>query len=375
MDNKNLPIILATCISIFLSSLACFLIGVNLAQNTTIKESIVVEQPKLKVLSTPINTNIIADVAERSMPWVVNIKLKGYVSPRISVFDFFGFSHYKAQQKHKIKIGGGSGFIISKDGYILTNGHVVRKSSDIEINLYNNKTYKAKVIGVDEMTDLAVLKIEEETQNLPVANIGDSSVLRIGEWVIAVGSPLGFEQTVTQGIISAKNRRVRDLQTSVDFIQTDAAINPGNSGGPLINLKGEVIGINTAIRADAQNIGFAIPINTAKTIYSQIIENGKVARPWIGIEMREVRISDGGTAVRVERVWPGSPGGKAGLKRKDIITKINGKKIDDGKDVQIAVRKHSIGKSIRFDILRNGRRMQLDIITEKLPDFNSRPKS
>lgn len=374
MDNKTLPIILAVCVSIFLSSLACFLIGVNLAQNTTIKESVVIEQPKLKVLSTPINTNVIADVAERSMPWVVNIKLKGYVSPRISVFDFFGFSHYKARPRHKIKIGGGSGFIISKDGYILTNGHVVKKTSDIEVNLYNNKTYKARVIGIDEVTDLAVLKIEEETQDLPVANIGDSSALRIGEWVIAVGSPLGFEQTVTQGIISAKNRRVQDLQTSVDFIQTDAAINPGNSGGPLINLKGEVIGINTAIRADAQNIGFAIPINTAKNIYTQIIKNGKVSRPWIGIEMREVRTKDG-SAVRVERVWPGSPGSKAGLRRKDIITKVDGKKVDDGKDIQIAVRKHAIGESIKFDILRNGRRIQLDIVTEKLPDFSSRPRS
>lgn len=322
----------------------------------------------------PTNTNLIADVAQETMPWVVNIHIEKSASFNTEDFSLpFGqFFDDRELLKRRKMIGGGSGIIVRKDGYILTNGHVINGADIIKVNLADGRTYNAKIIGTDETTDLAVLKINS-SGSLPEAKQGNSSGIRIGEWVIAVGSPLGFEQSVTQGIISAKNRRVRDIPTSVDFIQTDAAINPGNSGGPLINLKGETIGINTAIRADAQNIGFAIPVNTAKKVASQIIDTGKVERPWIGIEMRELRTFDDSVAdnesnrVFINRIMPDSPASKAGLLQGDIITGVNGFSIKDGRDVQRIVTDNTIGISIKFDIIRNSIPKTINVKTEPSP--------
>lgn len=375
VDLKKLLIISFSSIFLFSSTLGGFLAGYKIAKNSEEKQELSLPAVTGKSInsSTPelVKNNIIADVAESAMPWVVNIRTE--IEQKYNADLFFPFSPFfdfenKENPQMKVKVTGGSGIIIKKDGYILTNGHVVRDTDNIEVRLTNGKSYKAKKIGIDEMTDIAILKIQPESNNLPVAKLGNSIKLRIGEWVIAVGSPLGYEQTVTQGIVSAINRHVRDIPASVDFIQTDAAINPGNSGGPLINLAGEVIGINTAIRADAQNIGFAIPVNTAKNIAEQLIAQGYVSRPWIGVEMRELYPTYGNLkGVVIYRIWPDSPAKKSGLKEEDIIIKVDGKKVEDARDVQEKVKNHKVGDVITFEILRDDSIKKIKVKTEKLP--------
>ena len=329
MNKKNVIFITITCAFVFVSSLCGYFAGYKISEKSILENIHMKSSPKTfttEMLPTPIGSNIIANVAASAMPWVVNIRMQYNNtltdnSPEL-LFPFSPFPDLNRNSPQVIKIIGGSGIIIRKDGYILTNNHVIENADNIEVNLNNGKSYKAKIVGRDNITDIAVLKINPVYSPLPEAKLGNSSKLRIGDWVIAVGSPLGYEQTVTHGIISAINRRVRDIPASVDFIQTDAAINPGNSGGPLINLNGEVIGINTAIRADAQNIGFAIPVNIAKNIVDQIIESKAVIRPWVGIEMKELQlgaisIDDSNNAdaasrngILVNKIWPGSPAQK-----------------------------------------------------------------
>ncbi|MFH0702138.1 MAG: trypsin-like peptidase domain-containing protein [bacterium] len=376
MNNiKKTLILTSICSLFFLSSLGGVLVGYKISKNSEPKNFPIASQPVKKIKNqtpTPLGSNLISDVAESAIPWVVNVKMQYDESPcENSDFPFPPFFDFNNQlpPQMRMKISGGSGIIIRRDGYILTSNHVIANARNIEINLNNDKAYKAKVIGVDDITDIAVLKINTGFKNLPIAKIGDSSNLRIGEWVIAVGSPLGYDQTVTQGIISAINRKVRDIPTSVDFIQTDAAINPGSSGGPLINLNGEVIGINTAIRADAQNIGFATPINTAKEVAEQIIKDGYVSRPWIGIEMKEIQIPT--NSIVIYRIFPKSPADKGGLKSGDVILKIDGIKIEDAKILQKKVRDHKIGDIVRFQVSREGKIVNLKIKTEKIPNFNN----
>lgn len=287
------------------------------------------------------------------------------------------YRQYKAE-------GGGSGFIISPDGYILTNEHVVKDATEIKVIVNidgNEKEYKGKIIGKDTKTDIAIIKIN--AKNLPYAKLGDSDKIRIGEWVIAIGSPFGLEQTVTVGIVSALRQRVRvEGREYRDFIQTDAAINRGNSGGPLCNLQGEVIGINTAIYAPTgvfSGIGFAIPINRAKEILDSLIQKGKVSRGWLGIEI--VPVDDAianqfglgkKQGVLVNRVLKNTPAEKAGIQRGDIILSVKTKgkvfEINSPQELQDVIFSLSPKEKVELKIVRLGKEQNVEVILSELPE-------
>jgi serine protease Do len=270
----------------------------------------------------------------------------------------------------------GSGVVVDKAGYILTNNHVVDKADRIKVKFVEDPTeYDAKVVGVDSPTDLAVIRVEGK-HNLTTAKIGNSDAVQVGDWVLAIGSPMGFQETVTAGIISAKGR---DLDTTMQFqhfLQTDAAINPGNSGGPLFNMNGEVIGINTAIASRSggyQGIGFALPINAAANVYNQIIKNGKVVRGGIGISFRNsedsrdlLRAYGARNGVFVNSVTSGGPADKAGIKEQDIITAINGKPVHDGNELLDMVTATPIGNSLKMSVLRDGKEQTVSVVVADL---------
>jgi len=267
----------------------------------------------------------------------------------------------------------GSGFIISKDGYILTNNHVVEKATEIRVRLLNKEQFEAKVIGRDPKTDIALIKIKAN-HSLSAATLGDSDALRVGDWVIAIGNPFGLGHTVTVGIISAKERII-GAGPYDNFLQTDAAINPGNSGGPLVNLEGKVVGINTAIVAQAQGIGFAIPINMAKYILSQLKERGKVMRGWLGVMIQEVTPEIAHAlglkevkGALVADVTPGSPADKADIRRGDVIIEYNGKKIEEMNELPRLVANTPVGKSVPIKIWRNGKIKQLTVKVGELEE-------
>jgi serine protease Do len=259
----------------------------------------------------------------------------------------------------------GSGVVVDKAGYILTNNHVVDKADRIQVKFTGDPTeYDAKVIGVDAPTDLAVIRVEGKKDVVP-AKIGNSDAVQVGDWAVAIGSPFGFQATVTAGIISAKERDVDPSMQYQHFLQTDAAINPGNSGGPLLNIRGEVIGINTAIASRSggyQGIGFALPINTAANVYNEIIKNGKVTRGSIGISFSAdpdtnrnlLRAYGANEGVFVQSVAPGGPAEKAGLKEGDIITGINGKTVRDGSELVNIVSTTPVGTAVNLQVIRNG---------------------
>jgi len=258
----------------------------------------------------------------------------------------------------------GSGFLIDKEGYIVTNNHVVENADKIKVKLYDDTEYEAEIVGRDQKTDLALIKIPE-SKSLKPFNIGDSDKLKVGQWVVAIGSPFGLEQTVTAGIVSAKGRIIGSGPYD-DFIQTDASINPGNSGGPLINMEGEVVGINTAIIAGGQGIGFAIPINLAKNIIDQLKTKGEVTRGWLGVAIQDITdelaeyygISDK-KGVLVTEVFDGDPADKAGIKAKDIIVEVDGKKVNSSRELSMAIANTNVGKRTAITVLRNGREKTL----------------
>lgn len=253
----------------------------------------------------------------------------------------------------------GSGFIVKDNGYIVTNAHVVKGATEINVTLNDKRSFKATAVGVDSFSDLAVLKIE--ATGLPVAEMGTSTNLRPGEFVIAIGSPMGYDHSVTLGIVSAVGRSVTDINGNINFIQTDAAINPGNSGGPLLNFSGQVVGVNTAIAARAQNIGFSIPIDIAKPTVNELITNKKVLRPFLGLMMRELSeslLKGMGLpletkGVLVSNVIEEGSAAKAGLVRTDIIQKIDGKDIGSSQQLQETVRARKVGETLHLIILRN----------------------
>ncbi|QQR79449.1 MAG: DegQ family serine endoprotease [Deltaproteobacteria bacterium] len=259
----------------------------------------------------------------------------------------------------------GSGFIINNDGYILTNNHVVEGADEVQVLVDDKKKYDAKIIGTDPKTDVAVIKIE--AKGLPFVSLGDSDQLQVGEWVMAVGNPFGLDHTVTAGIVSAKGR-VIGAGPYDDFIQTDASINPGNSGGPLFNTKGEVIGVNTAIVASGQGIGFAIPINMAKNLIPQLISSGKVTRAWLGVGIQDItpelaksfNLSDENGAL-ISNIFPGSPAEKGGIKTGDIIRKFNGKDIKQSHDLPSMVALLPVGQEVEMELLRDGKDMTLKV--------------
>ena len=291
----------------------------------------------------------------------------GQNDPFSEFFDNFFNAPNQREYKHQSL---GSGFIIDRDGYIVTNNHVIEKADKISVKLKDGQEFAAEVVGTDAKTDLALLKIASESK-LPALELGDSEALKIGDWVVAIGSPFGLEQTVTAGIVSAKGR-VIGAGPYDDFIQTDASINPGNSGGPLLNLKGQVVGINTAIVATGQGIGFAIPANMAKNIILQLKQSGAVTRGWMGVgiqpvseELAEYYKLENKQGALVTEVFPGDPADKAGIKPRDIILSVDGRKVTDSRDLSALIAEIPVGEKIAVELMRDGKRKTVTVTIAK----------
>ena len=318
-----------------------------------------------------------ADLAEKLMPSVVNISTTTIVTTQTNPFPFQFppgspfedmFKEFGTPQERKSSALG-SGFIIDKKGIVVTNNHVIKDAEDIIIRVNGNKEYKAKVIGSDPLSDIAVLQLDTEEKFKPV-KFGDSDKARIGDWVIAIGNPFGLGGTVTSGIISARNRSI-GLTRYEDYIQTDASINSGNSGGPLFDMNGDVIGINTAIlgRSGSIGIGFSIPSNSAKIVIDQLIEFGETKRGWLGVriqdvtkEIADVEKLDEPRGALVASVAQNSPSDKAGVKAGDIILEFDGQRIQEMKELPIIVARTKVGKKVNVKIWRNKKEI-LKIIT------------
>ena len=306
-----------------------------------------------------------SEVAKKVTPCVVNISTiskKKIVQPFFEMNPFFD-DFFGAPQTRRDK-SLGSGFILSRDGYIVTNDHVVRDAESVQVKLSNDKVYDARVVGGDQKTDIAVIKIN--AADLPVAVLGDSEKLEVGQWAIAIGNPFGLERSMTVGVVSATGRSNMGIETYENFIQTDASINPGNSGGPLLNIHGEVIGINTAIVAAGQGIGFAIPIAMAKPIVTQIMQKGSVSRGYMGVTIQPVTEdlarSFGLKQARgalVNDVLKGGPAEKAGLRQGDVIIAFNGTEVKDPSHLQRLVAEQGVGKAARVTLSRDGKTVEL----------------
>ena len=327
------------------------------------------------------------EVAKNVQPSVVNITAEKTVtmrprdqfgedffkgSPFEEFFRGFGSSPREEERMYKQR-SGGSGVIVDKEGYILTNNHVIEGADGVKVRLNDGREFTATVKGKDSRTDLAVLHIKAE--NLPIATLGDSEKLEVGEWAIAIGSPFGLEHTVTVGVISAKGRSGFGTGTYEDFIQTDASINPGNSGGPLINIDGEMIGINAMIIQPGTGIGFAIPINTAKQILNDLIKTGKVVRPWLGISAQDltpeiaehfkVKEKEG---VLVGQVYQGTDAEKAGLASGDIIISVDEKPIKNVGELVKEIQKRKVGQKVKLNIIREGKPLTIEVTTAAMPE-------
>ncbi len=334
------------------------------------------EQP---VISSPFTA-----LAEKCTPSVVNVKVTkvekaGFGEMQIPApfRDFFNQPWSQQLPQNRTVQGAGSGVIISKDGYILTNNHVVEGAKELTVTLADKGEFKAQIVGADAKTDLAIVKIDAG-ENLPAANIGDSDQIKVGDWVLAIGNPFGLGDTVTSGIVSAKGR-VIGAGPYDDFIQTDASINPGNSGGPLFNMKGEVIGINTAIISEGQGIGFAIPVNTAKPLIPQLEANGEVTRGYLGANIQSIT-PDLSKALKMEQnkgalvaeVVPGGPADKAGIKAGDVIVSFDGKPVHDSHDLPAMVAATTIGSEVPITLIRNGKEIKIAAVIAKLESGGSR---
>ncbi|MHB8121068.1 MAG: DegQ family serine endoprotease [Desulfuromonadaceae bacterium] len=324
-------------------------------------------------------------LAKKLKPAVVNISTAKTIKPRQQFQRHFGgqfrndpfrdfferfFDDMQPQTYKQRSLG--SGFII-EGGYILTNNHVIAGADEIKVKLADNREFKAEIKGADERLDLALLKIDAK-EILPTAQLGDSDAIQIGEWVMAIGNPFGLAETVTAGIISAKGRVIGSGPYD-DYIQTDASINPGNSGGPLFNSRGEVIGINTAIVSGGQGIGFAIPVNLAKSIIPQLREKGKVTRGWLGVSIQPVTAelatsfglgSEKGALI--SEILPGGPAEKAGLKSGDIILEFDGTKIQEVNELPRLVAATTVGKKVAMTIMRNGKEEKVTAVIESLKE-------
>ena len=341
-------------------------------------------RPKTEVVGFPPS---FADLAEKVKPAVVNISTTKMVKVPGNPFrQFFGhddqgpfgdfFRHYfnDVPDREMKQQSLGSGFIIDRDGYIVTNNHVVDEAQEIKVKLSDGREMKAKVIGRDSKTDLALIKISSPFENLPVLKLGDSDSMRVGDWVMAVGNPFGLAQTVTQGIISATGRVIGSGPYD-DFLQTDAPINPGNSGGPLVNLKGEVVGINTAIVPGGQGLGFAIPSNLAKTVVAQIREHGKVVRGWLGVTIQSVTpelaksfgLKEAKGAL-VSDVAAGGPAEAAGVKQGDVIVRFNGKSVDTSTALPRMVAETPVGSSVPLTVMRGRKEVTLTVRIAELTE-------
>ena len=325
-------------------------------------------------------SNSIADIAETVGPAVVNIDTVRMVETQNPFLDDPIFGHFFGDQFKEYtrtipQKGTGSGFIINQEGYIITNEHVVHKADKIKVTLSDGREFTGEVIGSDTTSDMAIVKIQAD--HLPLVVLGDSDKLRVGEIVVAIGNPYGLQQTVTMGLVSAKGRSIPtgiEGRVYKDFIQTDAAINPGNSGGPLLNTKGEVVGINTAIIPFAQGIGFAIPINMAKKNIDDLINLGKVRRSWLGVYIQEVtpEIAEQfdlteAKGVLVGDVVKNSPAEEAGIKRGDIIMKVNDEEVNSPEELQDKIRDVDIGKKANLEVVRDGKTTNFIVNIGEMP--------
>ena len=332
--------------------------------------------------------NFVTEVVDLVGPAVVRIDTQRTVSNRFrDEFDdpfFQPFFRGQTPSQPEVQSGTGSGFILEADGQIVTNAHVIDGADVVSVTLKDGRRFDGRVVGRDTVTDVAVIQIDAD-ENLPVVNLGDSDNLQPGEWAIAIGNPLGLDNTVTTGIISATGRSSSQVgvpDKRVQFIQTDAAINPGNSGGPLLNQNGEAIGMNTAILQGAQGLGFAIPIETVKQIADQLVANGKAEHPYLGIQMltltpqmKENINQDPRAGLRVNedrgvlivRVVGNSPADRAGVRSGDIVKTINGKSVTTTDDVQTAVSDVTVGSELQVEVQRNGRTVETRIQAGTLP--------
>jgi Do/DeqQ family serine protease len=344
---------------------------INVTENLRAQEKgKAVQEKQIPTVSIP----SFADIAEAVLPSVVNIEGKGKVNiPVDPFFEFFFGPHPRRFERSSL----GSGFIFMRKGntyFVMTNNHVIKGMDKIRITLYDGTVIEdVKVVGGDSASDIAVLKFESK-DNLPVAKLGNSDELRVGDWVIAIGSPFGFSSTVTVGVISAKHRSIGAIPEAPsiqDFLQTDAAINPGNSGGPLVNVRGEVVGVNTAIvsrTGQYSGIGFAVPINIAKNVADQLIEKGKVERGYLGIFMQDV---DQNIAkhfklkkpqgVIVTDVVKGSPAEKAGIKSGDLVLEIDGREVKNSIQLRAYVQSKKPGDKVKLKVLRDGKEMVISV--------------
>jgi serine protease Do len=318
--------------------------------------------------------NSFVSIVRKVKPAVVKVVSEAVVEGRSMFGDDFFDQFFSVPRRQEKRSGSGSGFFISADGYILTNNHVVQDAVKVKIFDIDKKEYTAKIIGTDPKTDLALLKVN--AQNVPFIALGDSNSVEVGEWVLAIGNPFNQDLTVTSGIISAKGRQLGMAQYE-DFLQTDASINMGNSGGPLINMKGEAIGINSTILTPSSGsigIGFAIPTNMAKKVVADLKTKGKVVRGWFGIQIGDINESDakdldlqtGG--VLVQKVEDGSPAWKAGLKRYDLIVAINGRAVKSAADLQMEIANSAPGDEISVTIYRNRDKQVLKVKVTEAPD-------
>jgi len=327
----------------------------------------------------------IADMVAKTGPSVVKIETKATVTSQYTdpffndpfFRQFFGNPFIAPGPQNRVQEGVGSGFIFDAKGLILTNDHVVRGADEIMVTIQGfDKPLPAEVLGADYSMDLAVLQVKAD-QPLPVVPLGDSDQARVGDWVVAVGNPFGLDHTVTVGVVSAKGRplRIEDRQYK-ELIQTDAAINPGNSGGPLLDLAGQVVGINTAVDAGKQGIGFAIPINQVKSVLDQLIEQGKISRPYLGIYMQDLdqqlkeyfQLPDTRGAL-ITSVVPQSPADQAGLQAGDVVRQFNQEDVNNSQDLSDKVKGVKIGEKVLLQIIRQGRSQFVTVTVGDQADF------
>jgi serine protease Do len=330
------------------------------------------------------------ELAKKLKPTVVNIRTAKVVKPRSNLQrprtqspfdnffeDFFGqFNGQMPQQRQRREQSLGTGFIISPDGYVLTNNHVVSGADEVMVKLSDGREIKGEIKGADEKLDLALIKISDK-DSFPAADLGDSDALEVGEWVMAIGNPFGLSQTVTAGIVSAKGRVIGNGPYD-DFIQTDASINPGNSGGPLFNSGGKVVGINTAIIAGGQGIGFAIPINMAKGIIAQLRDSGKVTRGYLGVRFQPLTPDlaksfglESEKGALIANVEKDTPAEKAGLKAGDVILEYDGKPVNEGNELPRYVAVTPIDKKVRVVVFRDGKKQEFFVVVGKLKGDDS----
>ncbi|MGQ9558422.1 MAG: trypsin-like peptidase domain-containing protein [Desulfurispora sp.] len=369
----GLLVLAAFVIGVLLTAGAFYLVPILPSQAQ--QESTPAQSPAVTV---PVGHNVIPDIVQRTSPAVVLIETAAEKKTRLNYDPFFNDPFFREffggrlpfDRRTEVVRGMGSGFIISRDGYILTNEHVVSGADQIQVTIVgHDKPYKARIVGADHDLDLAVLKVDAGN-NLPFLALGDSDKVRVGEWAIAIGNPHGLDHTVTVGVISAKGRPVSVQDRNYkNLLQTDASINPGNSGGPLLNLNGEVIGINTAVNAAAQGIGFAIPTSTVKPVLDTLITKGKLLRPWLGVYIQSVTQDIASSlglskpeGVLITSLVDGGPAYKAGLEQYDVILEIDKQKVSDTGALTAKVEKLQVGQKVNILVYRNGKYLLVPVV-------------